>query len=183
MNELKKQYMRPQLERNYKKFFTPEHVADLMVRLVIPLPWNTILEPSAGNGSIVKAIKRFEPDAIVYACELKEQHREDLLKAGAKTCIGDFLEYPESLMFNHCIANPPFGNETDIKDHFDKICRLVRPGGKVVMIVPKDFNPGKPHSAHPIDNWSTNSDGTTTPIKILEFVQIRNINPLFIVSV
>ena len=170
MNDLKKKYLQPALERNYEKFFTPKRVADFMAELADPQPHETVLEPSAGNGAIVKAIKQHERDAIIHVCELKDQYRSELLKAGASAInIGDFLEYPESYTFNHCIANPPFGNETSIRDHFDKIRRLVKHGGKVVMIVPADFDPKHEHTKYPIDNWSTNSDGTTTPIKIIKF--------------
>lgn len=171
MNDLKRKYLQPALERNYEKFFTPSWLAEQMVKMVIPLRDDTILEPSAGNGSIVRAIKYYEPDTIIHVCELKEEYRSALLEAGARAIyIGDFLEYPESYKFDHCIANPPFGNETSIKDHYDKICRLVKPGGKIAMIVPYDFHPGRLHEAYPVDNWSTNSDGTTTEIKVIAFI-------------
>lgn len=37
------------------------------------------------------------------------------------------------------------------------------------MIVPENFNPSVEHKTHLIENWSLNSDGTKTEIKIIEF--------------
>lgn len=171
MNELKKQYMRPQLERNYEKFFTPEHVADFMVELADPAPFERGLEPSAGNGSIVRAIKRYTGDPVIWTCELKEEYKKPLFEAGAYgVYIGDFLDYAESLKFDYCIANPPFDKNTNLQDHFDKIRKFMKVGGRVVMIVPDDFDPKIEHKKYVVANWSKNSDGSTTPIKIISFV-------------
>lgn len=157
--------------RNYEKFFTPERVAKFMVELVDPKPGQAILEPSAGNGAIVKAIHSHEPKTIIFAIEVNEKYRADLKLAGAKiVVIRDWMEVPEYAKWNSCIANPPFGNGIDLQAHFDKICRVVKTGGKVVMIVPADFDPKREHKTYTLENWSKNSDGTTTGIKIIEFI-------------
>lgn len=141
-----------------------------MVELLDPQPRQAILEPSAGRGDIVAAIHRYEPDAIIFAIEINEMYRFDLKKAGAKiAAIMDFLNTPEFAKYNCCVANPPFGNETNLQEHFDKIRRVVKKGGKIVMIVPVNFDPQCEHKEYTLENWSSNSDGTTTPIKIIEF--------------
>lgn len=158
------------LQRNYEKFFTPEDVAWFMVEHLDPKEGDAILEPSAGNGSLVRAVIEKAPGAIVFAFEVNEKYRKDLKEAGAKiVVIKDFLEAPEFSKWTSCIANPPFGNETNLQDHFDKIRRVVKKGGKIVMIVPYDFDPKVQHHVSHLNNWSSNSDGTTTPIKIIEF--------------
>lgn len=161
------------MTRNYEKFFTPDDIADKMVSLLKPLPGKRYLEPSAGNGSLVRAVKRASPASIVYAIERNYQHESDLNGICDWWEINDFIgqdDYENWLEFHGCIANPPFGNGTDLQAHFDKICRMVCYGGKVVMIVPSDFHPTVlQYKVHPVENWSKNTDGTTTKIKIIEF--------------
>lgn len=165
------------VKRDYSKFFTPDHIARYMVGLVNIKPGEVVLEPSAGHGVIVRAIKEHCPSCLVFAFEINKGYKPYLKNAGADVAvIKDFLEIPVVAHVNHCIANPPFGNGINLQDHFDKICEHVKPGGKVVMIVPKDFNPtyGKHYihnyTVHTLENWSKNSDGTTTEIKIIEFI-------------
>lgn len=163
-------------ERNYEKFFTPSYIAKYMVGLLGPKEGDVILEPSAGKGSIVRAIKEHNAGCIVMAFDINEQFEPFLRNAGANVVvIKDFLSIPIYAHFTSCIANPPFGNGIDLQAHFDCICDHVKSGGKIVMIVPQDFNPTyekhliKNYTAHALDNWSKNSDGTTTQIKIIEF--------------
>lgn len=157
------------MKRNYSKFFTPISIADKMVELLDPQPGEAILEPHAGEGAIVKRIKARCQECIVFAIELYPEW-EDVLKRFAEVVvIKDFLQVPTIAKWSKCIANPPFGNETDLSAHFLKIRESVKRGGKIVMLVPDDFDPQIPHLSHSINNWSKNSDGTTTQIKIIEF--------------
>lgn len=157
--------------RNYEKFFTPDYVADVMAQLLEPEDGGVYLEPSAGNGSLVRALMKQNTESFVFAFEVNEKYRTSIKDAGAKVVvIKDFLSVPVLARFTGCIANPPFGNETNFQDHFDAIRLHVKKGGKVVMITPFDFNPKVSHNVHKLQNWSTNSDGTTTKIKIIEFV-------------
>jgi predicted RNA methylase len=166
--------------RNYSKFFTYPETAMYMAKLLNAKPGDKILEPSAGSGNLIRAVKEYSGDGVLfYACELQEQHAEVLEKITHWYVIADWLsdEISEDWMcFDGCIANPPFGNGVDLQAHFDKICAMVKSGGKIVMIVPAEFNPTycnhfiKNVTTHPLENWSKNSDGTTTEIKILEFI-------------
>lgn len=105
-------------QRNYEKFFTPEDVAWYMAEHLDPKEGDAVLEPSAGNGSLVKAVLDKCPKAIVFAFEVNEKYRQDLKDAGAKiVVIKDFLLTPEIAKWTSCIANPPFGNETNLQEH------------------------------------------------------------------
>lgn len=158
--------------RDYTKFFTPPHVAKFMAGLLDPQPMQVVLEPSAGNGALVRAVKEACFACIVFAFEINPDHKKALKEAGADVNVtGDYLLMPDYAKFTCCIANPPFGNETDLGAHFEKICLNVRKGGKIVMIVPESFYPMNVDCiVHPLENWSKNSDGTTTAIKIIEFI-------------
>jgi 16S rRNA A1518/A1519 N6-dimethyltransferase RsmA/KsgA/DIM1 with predicted DNA glycosylase/AP lyase activity len=158
-------------KRDYRKFFTYPETAKFMADQLDPKPGQVILEPSAGNGALVKAVKEKCPRAIVFACEIDEQWESELKALTSVVVIKDFLEYPTWPKHNGCIANPPFGNGTDLKAHVDRMIEATIIGGKLVILVPEDFDPGVPHNTYPLENWSKNSDGTTTPIKIIEFVK------------
>lgn len=157
--------------RDYSKFYTPPQVAKHMAELLNPQEGDVILEPSAGDGALVKAVLSIQPKARVFAFEINEAHRQHLKQAGALVVvIKDFLEIPVVAKCSSCIANPPFGNDTNLVHHFEMIRLHVKEGGKIVMIVPKEFDPYTKHETHAIENWSKNSDGSTTPIKIIEFI-------------
>lgn len=156
--------------RNYEKFFTPPEVADFMVGLLNPKAGELILEPSAGRGSIVKAIKRNAPGCSVFAIEINKDFNTELSEVADVIAITDFLELEDMYQCDGCIANPPFGNGIDLHAHVDQIRKFVVPDGKIVMIVPADFDPKREHRIHHLNNWSQNSDGTTTAIKIIEFI-------------
>lgn len=157
------------IKRDYRKFFTYPETAYFMAGMVDLKPGEFVLEPSAGNGALVKAIKAKCQEVKVIAIEIDPQWESELRKFADIVVIKDFLQVPVLAKFNHCLANPPFGNGTNLQAHFDLICNHVKTGGKIVMIVPADFTPNIIHETHPLENWSKNSDGSMTEIKIIEF--------------
>lgn len=159
--------------RDYTKFFTLPETAKFMAELLDPKHNDVILEPSAGNGALVKAVIEQSPKSIIFAFELDPQWEDDLRKSGDTiVVIKDFLDVPVYAKFSSCIANPPFGNSIDLQAHFDHIRAAVKTGGRIVMIVPEDFEPPAPYyyRSFPLKNWGTNKDGTVTSIKIISFL-------------
>lgn len=158
------------MKRDYSKFFTPDGIAMFMASLLSPKDDQVILEPSAGHGALIRAVKINNPGCKVFAFDINEDFKPYMRNAGASIAvIKDFLTIPVYAKFSGCIANPPFGNGTNLQAHFDHIRAHVKKLGKVVMIVPDNFDPCIGHKSYPIENWSKNSDGTTTQIKIIEF--------------
>jgi tRNA1(Val) A37 N6-methylase TrmN6 len=159
------------MKRDYSKFFTPNSIAMFMASLLSPKDDQVILEPSAGHGALIRAVKYNNPSCKVFAFDINEVFKPYMRNAGASIAvIKDFLTIPVYAKFSGCIANPPFGNETNLQAHFDHIRSHVKKAGKIVMIAPADFDPGIEHNSHSIENWAKNSDGTTTPIKVIEFI-------------
>lgn len=156
------------MTRDYTKFFTPPKVADFMVELLEPQAGEVILEPSAGNGNLVRAVKEKCPASIVFACEWDNKWHTELKKSADVVVIKDFMKYPKIPKHSKCIANPPFGNGVDLEAHVNRMMDAVVKGGRLIILVPDDFNPEVDHVAYHVENWSKNSDGTTTPIKIIE---------------
>jgi 16S rRNA A1518/A1519 N6-dimethyltransferase RsmA/KsgA/DIM1 with predicted DNA glycosylase/AP lyase activity len=157
-------------KRDYTKFFTYHETAVFMASILDPQPGQVILEPSAGNGALVRAVKNYCPETLVFACELYEEWKSDLKAVADVVVIKDFMEYPTWPKHSGCIANPPFGNGIDLMAHVNRMREAVKVGGRLVILVPLDFDPGIEHKSFPLRNWSTNSDGSVTPIKLITFI-------------
>lgn len=167
--------------RDYTRFYTPDEIADYMVYWAAPnRRYMSYLEPHAGGGSIIRAIRRIydtHPRSVIWAVELESIDSnfleyqfiiDPLFESGADMVIrGDFLTAQLVPRFDRIIANPPFGNSIDLQAHFDKMLSLLLPGGKLVTILPKDFVIEIPHYMEPLENWATNKDGSKTEIKLV----------------
>jgi hypothetical protein len=134
------------LKKDFQFFETPDELADQLVELaeldgqgkyLEDAYAHTILEPSAGRGAIIKAIKRKLSDGtIVYAHELMENNRkalEDMVNVRLSR-NPDFLSNNNMLKFNRIIANPPFTKNQDI-DHVKKMYEGLKLGGIMVSVM------------------------------------------------
>ena len=175
-------------QRDYSKFYTPENVALRMVDLAEIKPGMKILEPSAGDGAIVRAIRRNYKLNTVHAVEINQKNIDHIKKAGADYVIcRDFLS-PDSVhgFYHVIIANPPFGNDTDVIGHVKKMKDVLLENGILVCILPKNILCKLLPDVHidmlqgyqwkseyaeifDIENWAQNSDGTTTEICIVKY--------------
>lgn len=111
-------------------FPTPYAVAIDLVELADIEPGHSVLEPSAGTGAILDAIKATVPSAIVEAVE----YNQALAQALGARCA-DFLALtPQELgTFDRIVMNPPFGGAADIK-HIRHALNFLKPGGRLVAI-------------------------------------------------
>ncbi|NUP08361.1 MAG: hypothetical protein HOW73_20115 [Polyangiaceae bacterium] len=115
-------------------FPTPPELADALVaRLDLP-PGAVVLEPSAGDGALVAAIRRRCPTARIYACELLPKNRGKLERLGVELVGEDFLTLeraPEGLVA--ATMNPPFAGRTDVH-HITRMIDLLPVGGQLAAI-------------------------------------------------
>lgn len=168
--------------RDYTGKYTPEKDANLIVALAnIRHDSYAILEPSAGDGAIVSAIKRRQCELFagngfsltdstytIHAAEINPKCVMPLLEAGADMVfIGDFTWMPLKPVYDRIIANPPFGNGVSIDQHISKMCSLLKGGGKLLSVVPQAYDCPIEHTSYELRNWATNKDGTVTPIKLI----------------
>jgi len=131
---------------------TPEPIADMVCRY----PYANlaggggvrVLEPSAGDGAMVRAILGVCPDAQVVAVEPNTARAAGLGDDPRVTvCGGTFEEYAagaagDGVLFDAAIMNPPFsvpGNRTIWVDHVWLAWSLLKPGGRLVAIVPGGY--------------------------------------------
>lgn len=116
-------------------FYTPESTAAWMVSIA-SVHHCTVLEPSAGEGALVKAIL----NAGARHVKAIEIDHETVGKLGAAfpsidIYKGDFLNVePLMQQFDRVVMNPPFTKNQDIA-HVQHALKFVRPGGRLVSIM------------------------------------------------
>jgi hypothetical protein len=117
--------------KEFQFFETPTNIARLLVAEAYLQQGQSILEPSAGRGSIVGVIRDrgFEPEA----CELWEANRKVLVGRGVLLIADDFLSLTAA-KWDRIIANPPFSRQQDVI-HVTHMWSLLRPGGRLVSVM------------------------------------------------
>ena len=99
-----------ELNKIYNYFPTPENVAHQLVALADIRRGETILEPSAGRGSIAEVVFHDSPPDCI---ELNSDNRKILSDKGFNLVGEDFMDFNEP--YDVIIANPPFSNSRDAK--------------------------------------------------------------------
>ncbi|MCI2423059.1 class I SAM-dependent methyltransferase [Saccharopolyspora sp. K220] len=146
---------------------TPESVAARLVAELGPLEAGArVLEPSAGDGALVRAAHAATSGVEVWAVEPNTQ-RAQLIDADMTTVITGRLEEflhrtqrPEH--FDAVIMNPPFavpGRPSIWIDHVRHAWSLLRPGGRLVAIVPNGFTFRTDRKHTELRDWHARYDG------------------------
>jgi hypothetical protein len=124
------------LKRNtIDKYYTKNIVVDLCLSLIkkyLNIEENDLcIEPSAGNGSFIPAIKILFKNYIFY--DLEPENKE-IIKQDYLTCnYSDFNKYNNI----HIIGNPPFGRQSSLAIKFiKKSCDFCN---SISFILPKSF--------------------------------------------
>lgn len=141
----------PRAVSSFNLFQTPEPLAARLVELANIQPGQSVLEPSAGLGRLVKEVARFHP-GIVVACESSQDLTAELYRAfdflhivqrdfladETTAAILDRLEQPlegsleEEMdgpeLFDQIVMNPPFKMRADIK-HILRAMEFLKAGG------------------------------------------------------
>ncbi len=130
--------------------FTPDGVAEELVRLAKINSKSKVLEPSAGIGNIADKIK--EVTDYVDVIERMSNFRELLELKGHRLIGDDFLEFESDDEYDAVIANPPFSNNQDI-DHVRKMYEHVKDGGILVSIMSPHWTFAKDKKSVAFRDW------------------------------
>lgn len=117
-------------------FPTPVTLAARMVDMAGVERGQTVLEPSAGTGRLLRAIREATGGgAVRTAIEINSRLCDSLriAEAGADVICCDFLAYQAPRPFDCVIMNPPFANAEDIA-HIRHAYDMLQPGGRLVAI-------------------------------------------------
>lgn len=123
---------------DFEFFPTPPEIARRVVELAGITNEMQVLEPSAGRGALVLAVKERAPDSMVSMFELMPDNNNFLRDLKLHDCgIGeptDFLDVKPFDVFDRVVMNPPFGRQADIK-HVSHALKFLKPGGLLVSVM------------------------------------------------
>lgn len=174
--------------RDFKKelqfFPTPVAVAHRMVHLAGIQTDHRVLEPSCGNGAIIRAIRD-----MVFSCDLTAVEINPIMASEMKTAhelanvvCADFLTCNGDLgKFDRIVMNPPFTRGQDIT-HVRHAYDMLNPGGRLVAITAPGwtFRNDKKHTefrewvealpafeCHDLDSGTFKESGTMVATKLI----------------
>lgn len=116
-------------------FVSPDPVCVRLVELADISDSDRILEPNAGTGAILRAVRASAPGAVCEAVELNAglcQHLRREFAGVAVTCC-DFLQFVPETRYSRILMNPPFGHAQDIR-HIRHALDLLAPGGVLAAV-------------------------------------------------
>lgn len=115
-------------------FPTPEPIIKQMLRVANVRNGHRVLEPSAGLGSIVDALKASGFSGHVDALEIHHALCKIIEMKGHNPHCEDFITWRTG-GYDRILMNPPFERRQAIK-HIEHAFSLLAPGGVIVAILP-----------------------------------------------
>ena len=131
-----------------EQYYTRPHVADMCVDVVTRLfpSVKVWLEPSAGEGAFVDALKRKKPDVRCVAIDI-DPKRGDILRYDFLMDNVDAEYHRLSSDSTVMFGNPPFGRQSSTAKKFiRKGCALF---DRVALILPRSFSKPSMYSTFP----------------------------------
>lgn len=140
------------LKNEFQFFATPDKLADELVYLADIKQHDTILEPSAGQGAIIKSINKV-CDVKVDCFELMSVNTIVLNKSGLNfNLIGEDFFKHNGKTYSKIIANPPFTKNQDI-DHLKEMYECLSRGGRLVCITSESWINGTQKKQVDFKEW------------------------------
>jgi methylase of polypeptide subunit release factors len=118
-------------------FPTPREITQLLIA-TLDLPEDksniSILEPSAGDGAMVRElVQAGVPAEMIDVIETNEERRQTLKESGFNVVWDDFDTYLTKKRYDFVLMNPPFENDADAR-HIIKAVKLLKPEGKLAAL-------------------------------------------------
>ena len=157
------------LQQDFQFFETPPNVADWLVMMSGGISdEDSVLEPSAGRGGLIKSIHRSNPSVIVDCYELMPENKEFLQKMENVRILGDDFTKGEHSTYSKIIANPPFSHNQDI-DHVRMMYEFLKEGGTLAAITSKHWEFSNEKKCEDFRAWISSVNGEVFNIPQGEF--------------
>jgi len=135
-------------------------------------PGETVLEPEAGLGGLAEHL----PQDQTICVEISGLFTKVLLAKGYKAINADFIEWAKQApMFDKVVMNPPF-SKGRAQLHVETSASLVKPGGRLVAILPGSMRGKDLLGEGWVTKWSHNFhdqfDGTGVVVAIMTATRI-----------
>lgn len=139
-------------------FETPEALADDIVSRLDIRQDDVCLEPSAGRGRIIAALKKAGAFDIT-AIDVDADNMAAVMRQGMaiRMMEGDFLAIADPVSYDVVAMNPPFRANQDIR-HVRHAWSLLRPGGRLGAIVSEHGFLGREREAVEWRDWLNEVD-------------------------
>lgn len=115
-----------------------------------------ILEPSAGNGQIIRVLRECGYDNRIDAVELRPEERATLEALADNVTIGSFFDYEPDCGYDVIIGNPPYSLAMEF---INKSLELLHPGGLLIFLLRTNFLESEKRfswwQAHPLSGLYT----------------------------
>lgn len=95
-----------------------------------------ILEPSAGNGAIIQALRDHGYTNRIDAVEIRPDELAALEALADTVTIGSFFDYDPGLGYDVIIGNPPYSMALEF---INKSLELLHPGGLLIFLLRTNF--------------------------------------------
>lgn len=121
-----KQRASTEVSKDLQFYATPEAVTNRILNSICIHEETTILEPSAGDGQIMDAIRKAEPRAILTGAEVHPGRAKQARQKGHSVMTVNFLETHPDPRFDFVIMNPPFYG-LHWKKHLEHARKFLKP--------------------------------------------------------
>ena len=164
-----KEGKRCNLQQDYQFFETPADVADWLVMLAGGIHEDdTVLEPSAGRGALIKAIHRACPSVTVECYELMPENREFLHTLSNVILLDEDFTKDSVGSYTKIIANPPFSDNQDI-EHVRLMYDRLEEGGTLAAITSQHWKFASEKKCIEFREWLKEVHGEVFEISAGEF--------------
>ena len=164
-----KEGKRCNLQQDYQFFETPADVADWLVMLAGGIyEDDTVLEPSAGRGALIKAIQRACHSVTVECYELMPENREFLHTLSNVILLDEDFTKDSVGSYTKIIANPPFTGNQDI-EHVRLMYDRLEEGGTLAAITSQHWKFASEKKCIDFRNWLKEVHGEVFEISAGEF--------------
>ena len=164
-----KEGKRCDLQKDFQFFETPADIADWLVMLAGGIhETDTVLEPSAGRGALIKAIHRSCPSVTVECYELMPENREFLHTLDNVILLDEDFTKDSVGHYTKIIANPPFSGNQDI-DHVRLMYERLEEGGTLAAITSQHWRFASEKRCIDFRNWLKEVHGEVFEISAGEF--------------
>ena len=156
-------------KKKFQFFPTPIPVIKILLELADIQPFDSVLEPSAGDGAIVNEVSKISDN--ITAVEIWESNVDALIKDNnSQVYFSDFLKIsPEKIgLFDKIVANPPFSKNQDI-DHIRHMFEFLKPGGTMVSVSSSSWFHGSQKKQKEFKGWLESKGAVLKFLKNQEF--------------
>lgn len=165
----------------YMEYETPKPIAGRMVFAAGITKGQTILEPSAGVGTIADLILEWENDVTLHVVEKVSELQELLtFKKLEVIPIDDFLDADFNVAYDRIVMSPPWDQGADMQ-HVMVAAELLNPGGRLVALVSQKSLERKDHKGKLYRSWIENTNTSTVVIPLTEFNKMYGTNGVMLI--